>query len=822
MDTTSEEDSFNLKLRDALCQADVKVVPHWCQSSNSFWYLRATSHDSREFIHVDISEKNRKQAFDHDLLTELLSDRLGEQLCAKRLPFTWINVANDASWIRFQAGEDKWQFSAEGELVHFAGDIGDPNLQPIAEDAVSTSGEVPTSVTFVNRLKTTLSLDWIEPNRAVRSYGEIAPGEKWTQKTYTGHVWRLSDSAGKIVGTYQAIMDDAEAVISERSQEKAVKDSPSDADAHTLESKTHTQISETSPASDNSGREVFVRNYNVWIREVDGTEIQLSKDGRKDRPYREEAYMCPDESFAVAWKYTPAQTHEVHMVESSPDDQLQPKLKTIEYLKPGDRCQVDRPCLFDLTDKCEISTSDKLFQNPFELQHHGWSKGGEEYRFLYNERGHKTMRFLGINKKGDVQILIEESSETFIDYSEKQYLKQIEDRDETIWASERDGRNHLYLYDLKTGNLKHQITKGPYVVRRVEGFSSDKIWFGGYGFHDWQDPYFEHLACINHDGSGLNILTDGDGNHIWKWSPDHRYFIDTWSRVDHASQTVVRDGETGEELLVLEKGDTKPLLEFGWTVPERFQALGRDGQTPIHGIIIKPSGFNPDKHYPIIENLYAGPQDFYTPKSFSPLDSEREFANLGFVVVQLDGMGTNWRTRAFHDVCYKNLKDAGFIDRVEWVKAAARTRPWMDLSRVGVYGSSAGGQNAMAALLFHGDFYKVAVADSGCHDNRMDKIWWNEQWMGWPVDQSYEDSSNVFHAAKLQGKLMLMVGELDTNVDPASTMQVVNALNKAEKDYELVFFPGQGHGVGLRSVYGLKRAKAFFQRHLLNDGEKGN
>ena len=216
----------------------------------------------------------------------------------------------------------------------------------------------------------------------------------------------------------------------------------------------------------------------------------------------------------------------------------------------------------------------------------------------------------------------------------------------------------------------------------------------------------------------------------------------------------------------------------------------------------------------MIEQIYAGPHGAHVPKAFSPgRGSPGRWPTSGYILVQIDGMGTNWRSKAFHDVCWKNLKDAGFPDRIAWMKAAAEKYPEMDLSRVGVYGGSAGGQNAMGALLFHGDFYKVAVADCGCHDNRMDKIWWNEAWMGWPVDKSYEDSSNVVNAHKLKGKLMLTVGEIDHNVDPASTMQVVNALIKANKDFELIVFPGADHGAG-GSPYGRKRMREFFARHL--------
>lgn len=388
--------------------------------------------------------------------------------------------------------------------------------------------------------------------------------------------------------------------------------------------------------------------------------------------------------------------------------------------------------------------------------------------------------------------------------------------------SERDGWNHLYLYDLEKGVLKNQITRGEWVVKAVDRVDekSRRIWFSGCGMVDGQDPYFAHLARVNFDGSGLKILTEGDGMHWWKWSPEgdgRRYLIDAWSRVDHPPTVVVRDGETGEKLVTLVEGEgnLSPLLKAGWNPPERFAAPGRDGKTMVYGIIVRPSDFDPAKKYPVVEYIYAGPAGYYADKDFTTLDLFREWADLGFVVVMLDGMGTNWRSKAFHDVCHKNLGDAGFPDRMAWMRAAAETRPWMDLHRVGIWGTSAGGQNAGAALIFHGDFYKVAAADTGCHDNRLDKLWWSEQWMGWPVDdEAYRASSNVVNASKLQGRLLLIGGEMDDILDPASTLQFAHALNKAGKDFEFLFIPGGRHACG-HTALGQRKMREFFCRHLL-------
>src|SRR5260370_211808 len=239
-------------------------------------------------------------------------------------------------------------------------------------------------------------------------------------------------------------------------------------------------------------------------------------------------------------------------------------------------------------------------------------------------------------------------------------------------------------------------------------------------------------------------------------------------------------------------------------------AAGRDGKTGIWGVMYRPMNFDPSRKYPVVESIYAGPQGSFVPKTFSTL--AQPLAELGFIVVQMDGMGTNNRSKAFHDVAWKNLGDAGFADRILCHQALAGKYPYYDISRVGIFGTSAGGQNSMGALLFHPEFYKVAVSNSGCHDNRMDKIWWNEQWMSWPLGPHYAASSNMENADKLHGRLLLVVGEMDTNVDPASTLQVVNALIKANKKFNLLFVPGVGHRAG--GSYGQRLLCDFFVHNL--------
>ena len=301
--------------------------------------------------------------------------------------------------------------------------------------------------------------------------------------------------------------------------------------------------------------------------------------------------------------------------------------------------------------------------------------------------------------------------------------------------------------------------------------------------------------------------------HTVSWSPDMQYYVDSWSRVDRPMVAELHRASDRSLVMELERADASALLATGWKPPEVFVAKARDGRSDIWGIVIRPTTFDPRRKYPVVENIYAGPHGSFVPKTFSAQAGMQAIAELGFVVVQIDGMGTSNRSKAFHDVAWKNLADAGFTDRILWQKALAAKYPSIDLSRVGIYGTSAGGQSAMGALLFHPEFYKVAVASAGAHDNRMDKIWWNEQWMGWPVGPEYAASSNVDNAYRLQGKLMLLVGEMDRNVDPSSTMQVVNALIKAGKSFDLLVIPGADHTSG--GDYGDRRRWDFLVHHLL-------
>lgn len=562
----------------------------------------------------------------------------------------------------------------------------------------------------------------------------------------------------------------------------------------------------------------FIKNYNLYIKnKKTKAETQLSYDGSKGFYYSSYLQWSPNSNQIMAYKVRPGEEHKIYFVESSPSDQFQPKLQTRDYLKPGDQLPFKSPQLFVVASKKQISVATDLFQKQYDLSGIEWKEDSSGFTFEYNQRGHQVYRVLEVSATtGKVKTIIEETSPTFVDYSGKRYRYDIKKSNEIIWASERDGWNHLYLYDAITGKVKNQITKGNWPIREVIKVDDVKkqIYFTASGLDNDQDPYLVQYCRIDFNGKNFTRLTTENGNHKVTFSPDYKYYVDQYSRVDLAPITVLKSIETQKTIVAMQKADISALQKTGWTAPEVFTAKARDGKTDIWGVIVRPTTFDPNRKYPIIEYIYAGPQDSFVPKNFQPYYwAMSSLAELGFIVVQIDGMGTSNRSKAFHDVCWKNLKDGGFPDRKLWMKAAAAKYPYMNIDKVGIHGTSAGGQNAGAALVFNSDFYDVAVASCGCHDNRMDKMWWNEQWMGYPIGPEYEACSNTANAAQLKGNLMLILGELDDNVDPASTMQFANALIKANKNFELVTVPGMGHSAG--GDFGERKRRDYFVQHLL-------
>ncbi len=715
--------------------------------------------DGRSLVYQVGIEENRKQAFEVDLTTGKKTETQDPQALSK---------------------------------------VGKREIPAVAPDQVprrsrTTGGEQGLSIE--NATGSVVRVEWIGFDGKPQPFGDLQPGATATQGTYVGHVWRISRGDGTTLAS--VVTPDYPSLVKVTGP---ITSKPRSGDGKSPDGKWMS----------------FIQNGSLMVKPAAGGEPTRLADGSTDDGFQGPIQWSPDSSRLIVFRSKSVSTRMVTLVESSPKDQLQPKVETIPYPKPGDPIRQPKPHLFDIAKRAEIPVDDALFANPWSIDDGEWSPDSKEYSFVFNQRGHQILRILGIGSgDGKVRVIQEESSKTFIDYSQKSFIQRLPDTGEILWMSELDGWNHLYLIDQKSGSVKRQITKGEWNVRSVVSVDEKArtVLIKAMGIHPGQDPYFVHFARISLNGGAPTLLTTGNGDHKITFSPDGNHYTDRWSRVDQPPVVEVHRTSDGKLIAELERADDSALLKTGLSRPEPFVAKGRDGKTDIYGVIVKPSTFDPAKHYPVVEQIYAGPHDFFVPKDYSAWMGLNKMAELGFIVVMVDGMGTNWRGKAFHDVAWKNLADGGLPDHIAWLKAAAASRPWMDLSRVGIYGGSAGGQNALSALLHHPEFYKVGVADCGCHDNRMDKIWWNEAWMGWPVDDSYAKNSNVTDAAKLQGKLLLIVGEIDHNVDPSSTLQVVNALQKADKDFDMLIITGSDHGAA-ESPYGSRRRSDFLATHL--------
>jgi dipeptidyl aminopeptidase/acylaminoacyl peptidase len=736
--------------------------------TSRFWYRRSVA-GGHEFVVVDAETRLKRPAFDHARLAAALSTAAGAKYTAVTLPFTAIRFVDRERSIEVQAGPGLWQCS----------------LQNYACTKQASSGR-----------------------GGGRGGGRRGGGPPAAE-----------DIEGDPPLEYGNDVYDGMVDLSPQGDQP-----PAGLQVPGAERPRGTPTPRPSP---DQKLEALIVDNNVVVRprgQTSGADSRLlSTDGTADNSYTTNSIQwSPDSTRLVAYRVTAGDRRQVHYVESSPGTQVQPRHWVRDYAKPGDALDVARPVLFAVDGSRADTIDNTLFANPYSLSNPVWRRDGRAFTFEYNERGHQRYRVIEVDgASGRARALVAEESQTFVDYrplvpnprdTGKKVRHELNDGREFIWMSERDGWAHLYLYDGTTGQVKHQITKGPWVVRGLERVDEAKrqIWFQASGMYPGRDPYFVHYYRINFDGTDLTTLTEGDGDHAVSFSSDMRYFVDTYSRVDLAPISELRRGDDGRLIMPLERGDLSGLHAKGWRAPDVFSAMGRDGKTDIWGTITRPVNFDSSKKYPVIESIYAGPQGSFVPKRFSV--TVNALAELGFIVVQIDGMGTNNRSKAFHDVAFKNLADAGLSDRILWHKAVAAKYPWYDITRLGVFGTSAGGQNALGALLFHPEFYKVGVANSGCHDNRMDKIWWNEQWMSWPIGPEYAASSNVTHAGKLQGKLLLVYGELDTNVDPSSTLQVANALIRANKTFDLIAVPNGGHGAG--GAYYQRALQDFFVRHL--------
>ena len=772
-----------------------RLTLNWLRGGKA-WYVRQLPAGKSEFVLVDAAAGKKALAFDHRAVALALSKAAGKPVDPTQLP-PKASFGDDGSTVTFTL-DDAYQVNLKTFEVKKGRTPDAGGLKAYAPEEVPESGGGgdQTSITFRNDSAEPLKIHWIQDDGVLREYQTLQPGKEWSIQTWVTHFWAVTRLDGTKLATYKPDRNGSTAFL----DGKRVPFTPA-----------RQRPQNESP--DGKWRITFTDNQANLFDVAAKDRKQLTTSGSAANAFRGPVAWSPDSKTVAFYQVEPEEAHPLNIVFTTPMDQFQPKLTTRQYLKPGDK--VAKPVLFiyRVGDVAPVKVDTALYSNPFDVDGERWLDN-ERFVFRYNQRGHQAMTLIQVGRDGVAKPLIQETTKTFIDWTAKSFYQILPGGKQAIWQSERSGWSHLYLFDLATGGSK-PITQGNWVMRGVDRVdeSTRQVWFNASGLDGDQDPYNVHFCRVNFDGSGFVRLTSGNGNHRISYSPDGSFLLDSYSRPDMAPVHEVRSAKTGKKVVDLEVADTSELTKAGFQIPRVFSAKGRDGKTDIWGHVYLPTNFDPAKSYPVVEDIYAGPHSSHVPKNFHTNAGGMQMAELGFIVVRIDGMGTSNRSKAFHDVCYQNIVDAGFPDRILWMKSVAQQIPSMDLTRVGIYGTSAGGQNTLHALLTQGDFYKVGVADCGCYDNRMDKIWWNEQWMGL-VGPHYEAQSGRTLAKNLRGKLLLLLGEVDTNVDPASTYQVIDALIKADKDFDFVTIPNVGHGA-VGHPYGKRKLRDFLVKNLL-------
>ncbi|TJY37887.1 prolyl oligopeptidase family serine peptidase [Pontimicrobium aquaticum] len=599
------------------------------------------------------------------------------------------------------------------------------------------------------------------------------------------------------------------------------------------EEKKQEENNEFESKSPNGKWIAFTKDYNLFIKSTENNqEYQLSSKGEKgyeyaswygwydkmegengERPKRFFVNWSPDSKWIATSIVDTRNAEKMYMLDHSIDSLYKPKLLSYYRGSPGDTTMVHiTPVFYDISNKKEVKTSlpTGTHINSVAVE---WMENPGELLANYPIRGYKKEILKHINlHDGKELTLIEKTSETNIDNF---WFRKLDDKQKIVFLSERSGWRQLYMVDIKTKETK-PLTTGNYYINSVEHTDEDKenIYFLASGKEPNANPYHQKLYRVNFEGK-VTLLTPENTHHIVSFSEDGKYFTDNYSTINIPTRTVLRDSKNGKILAELTKADVSEVVSKGWKSPEVFELTAKDGKTTIYGAIWKPTNFDASKFYPIIDATYTGPHTQVFPKSFDRGLSNQSLAEFGFIVVGIDGLGTSGRSKEFHNHSYKNMEN-NLEDHVLAIKHLAQKYSWINIEKVGIFGHSAGGYDTGRAMLGFSDFYKVGVASSGDHDFRMEKAWWPEMYQGWPVDETYEKVSNITNAKKLKGKLLLVHGGIDDNVNPSATFKLAEALVNADKDFDLLIFPSQRHGYeGKARKYFIKKRWNYFIEHLL-------
>jgi dipeptidyl aminopeptidase/acylaminoacyl peptidase len=587
-------------------------------------------------------------------------------------------------------------------------------------------------------------------------------------------------------------------------------------------------------------RGVFIRDWNLWVRDIaSGQERQLTKDGVKYYGYatdnagwsgsdRAIASWSPDSKKVATQQQDERNVGDMYLVSTTVGH---PTLRVAKFPLPGDPVM---PMLERVLIDVDAGKITRLQMPPdfhratlgddISMNDYNWSPDGSKLALASVSRDHKHV-WLSVadTSTGAVRKVYDETVAT--QYESRTPWRILWTTNEFVWYSEREDWGHLYLYDLNTGKLKNRITSGEGPVMQIIRLDEKArtIWFAANGREKGQDPYFSHAYRIGLDGENYLSLTPDDGTHTVQLSPSGKYLIDTYSKPEVPPAVTLRDATTGKLILNLEKADISRLLATGWKPPMPIKMTAHDGKTDIYGLLFRPTNFDPTKTYPIVNNIYPGPQTGSTgSRVFTAARGDRQaLAELGFIVVTIDGMGTPGRSKSFQDAYYGAMgRDNTIPDQIAGMKELAQKYPWIDIDRAGIWGHSGGGFATTSALFRFPDFFKVGIAESGNHDQRENEDDWGERYQGLVAKNpdgtdNYDIEANQNFAKNLKGHLLLAHGTMDTNVPPYQTMLIADALIKANKDFDLLMIPNANHGYGSASNYMMRRRWDYFVKWLL-------
>lgn len=705
------------------------ISPQWIDDSK-FWY-QVTTEDGSEYILADASMQTRDEAFDHERLSDVLSQFTGQTVDGTNLPIRHLTFSDDLTTIQFTFNGENLECDLDSYRCVQTGHLQD---------------SVPFSVT--------------SPDGKLAVY--IREYDLWVKNLETGEDIRLTTEGEEFYGF--GINNQGW----NRSDRPVVKWSPDSKKISTFR-------------LDERG----VEKMTLWSTEVGRPEADI-------------------------WPY------------ALPGDSVVPMLeRVVLHVENQTITRLDVEPSHQRTSNCCGLT------RGFDWADNEWSDDSDKLAFVSTSRDYKEVAlYLADPETGDVREVYRERDDIFFESNLTSRgvpnWRVLHDSSEFIWFTRKDNWGHLYLHDLNTGELKNRITEGEWNVADIVRLDRENriIWFTAVGTRDGVDPYYEHLYKINFDGSGMTLLTPEPLNHNVSLSPEANYIVSTHSDFENPQVSVLRNA-AGEIILDLEEADASALYETGWQPPRPFVVKARDGETDIHGVMVLPSNFDSGRKYPIVNNIYPGPQvGSVGSRSFS--SSRRgqvhALAELGFVVVQIDGFGTPMRSRDFHTYYYGNMSDNGLPDQIAAMKQLAEEHGFIDIDRAGIYGHSGGGFATAAALFQYPEFFKVGVSGAGNHDNRGYTYYWGEKFQGLLEDtndgDTYTNQANHLQARNLEGNLMISYGTLDTNVHPGMTLLVVNELIKHNKDFELIVMPNRSHGYG-SEPYHIRKSWDFFVKHLM-------